>query len=52
MNKVDKRLQALERKSYPVLEFADMFNEEKIQAHRAKYGVNPRFKTIDQMYES
>lgn len=51
MKKIDNRLQELERKRYPALEFADMFNEEKIKAHRAKYGIDPKVKTFEQMYE-
>ena len=52
MNKIDKRLQELERKRYPVLSFADMFNKEKIKAHREKYRIDPRVITFDQMYEN
>ena len=50
MAKMDKRLQALERKCYPVLDFADRYDEEKITAHQAKYGIDPKVKGLNDMY--
>jgi len=51
--KIENRIARLEKikPREPVLEFNDMYNEEKIRAHRAKYGINPRVKTFEQMYD-
>jgi hypothetical protein len=52
--KIESRIARLEKMKprEPVLEFNDMFDEEKIKAHRAKYGIDPRVKTFEQMYEN
>ena len=51
MSKMDKRLQELERKQYPVLTFNDMYDEEKIQAYEKRFGKNPYVKSFNDMYD-
>ena len=46
------RLNKLERKSAPVLNFVDMFDEVKVKAHQEKYGINPKIRTFEQMYDN